>query len=82
MPAETRWTRPRGGFFSWLSLPGGVDAEELARRAAERGVGIVPGSLFFPDGRGRDTVRLSFSLVDEASIEDGIERLASLVQSG
>jgi 2-aminoadipate transaminase len=82
MPAETRWTRPRGGFFSWLTLPGGVDAEELARRAAERGVGIVPGSLFFPDGRGRDTVRLSFSLVDEASIEDGIERLASLVQSG
>ena len=45
----------------------------------ERGVGIVPGTLFFPDGRGADTVRLSFSLVDEAQIDDGIERLASLV---
>ena len=42
-------------------------------------VGIVPGSLFFPDGRGTDQVRLSFSLVDEALIDDGIERLAALV---
>ena len=76
---DSRWTTPRGGFFSWLTLPGGVDAGELAKRAVERRVGIVPGSLFFPDGRGGDNVRLSFSLVDEAQIEDGIERLGSLV---
>ena len=79
LPADARWTRPEGGFFSWLTLPHGVDSTELARRAVERGVGIVPGSLFFPDGRGGDTVRLSFSLVDEAQIDDGIERLGSLL---
>jgi 2-aminoadipate transaminase len=76
---DTQWTTPRGGFFSWLTLPGGVDAGELAKRAVARSVGIVPGSLFFPDGRGADNVRLSFSLVDEAQIEAGIERLGSLV---
>jgi 2-aminoadipate transaminase len=81
MPEEARWTRPQGGFFSWLTLPGGADSEDLARRAVERGVGIVPGTLFFPDGRGTDTVRLSFSLVDEAQIDDGIERLGSLVST-
>jgi 2-aminoadipate transaminase len=79
MPQGAHWTRPRGGFFSWLTLPAGTDAAELALRAGERGVGIVPGSLFFPDGRGRDNVRLSFSMVDEALIADGIERLAALV---
>ena len=79
LPDGTSWTRPEGGFFSWLTLPPGTDAVDLAARAAEHGVGIVPGTLFFADGRGRDTVRLSFSLVDEAQIEDGIERLASLV---
>jgi 2-aminoadipate transaminase len=79
MPDGTHWTRPQGGFFSWLTLPGGADSADLARRAVERGVGIVPGMLFFPDGRGADTVRLSFSLVDEAQIDDGIERLSSLV---
>jgi 2-aminoadipate transaminase len=80
MPPAARWTRPQGGFFSWLTLPKGVDAADLARRAVERGVGIVPGPVFFPDGRGRDNVRLSFSLVGEALIDDGIERLASLVR--
>jgi 2-aminoadipate transaminase len=79
MPDGVRWTRPEGGFFSWLTLPEGADSVDLARRAAERGVGVVPGTLFFPDGRGGDTVRLSFSLVDEAQIDDGIERLASLL---
>jgi 2-aminoadipate transaminase len=58
-----------------------VDSDELAKRAVERGVGIVPGSVFFPDGRGHENVRLSFSMVDETLIDDGIERLASLVRS-
>ena len=79
MPAGTRWTQPRGGFFSWLTLPGGVDSTELAARAAGDGVGIVPGTLFFADGRGDDSVRLSFSMVDESQIDEGVERLASLV---
>jgi 2-aminoadipate transaminase len=79
MPPEARWTFPRGGFFSWLTLPPGVDATDLAGRAVQQGVAIVPGALFFSDGRGRENARLSFSLVDEAVIDDGIERLASLI---
>jgi 2-aminoadipate transaminase len=79
MPEGARWTRPDGGFFTWLTLPGAADSVELARRAAERGVGIVPGTLFFPDGRGTDKVRLSFSMVDVTQIDDGIERLGSLL---
>jgi 2-aminoadipate transaminase len=79
MSDGVRWTRPQGGFFSWLTLPEGCDAVGLAARAAESGVGITPGTLFFPDGRGADNVRLSFSLVDETQIDEGIERLAALV---
>jgi 2-aminoadipate transaminase len=79
MPSGTRWTTPQGGFFTWLTLPDGVDAPALAQRAVESGVGIVPGTLFFPDGRGADNVRLSFSMVDEALIDEGVARLAALV---
>ena len=78
LPDGARWTTPQGGFFSWLTLPG-VDAPDLARRAVEQGVAVIPGTLFFPDGRGADTMRLSFSLVDEARIDEGIERLGSLL---
>jgi len=78
MPDHVRWTSPRGGFFTWLTLPGG-DASSLAATAVTAGVGIVPGSLFYPDGRGNDNVRLSFSLVDESQIAAGIATLATLV---
>ena len=78
MPDHVRWTSPRGGFFTWLTLPGG-DASSLAATAVTAGVGIVPGSLFYPDGRGGDNVRLSFSLVDESQIDSGIATLASLL---
>ena len=77
-PGSAHWTTPRGGFFSWLTLPG-VEAVDLAARAAEQGVAAVPGTLFFPDGRGTESLRLSFSMVDEAEIDDGIARLCALV---
>ncbi len=79
MPQEARWTRPQGGFFSWLTLPSGTDSVDLALRAVERGVGVVPGTLFFADDRGADTVRLSFSMVNIAQIDDGIARLGALL---
>jgi 2-aminoadipate transaminase len=77
MPASVEWTTPRGGFFTWLTLP--VDATEVARRAADKNVGVVPGALFYADGSGADKLRLSFSMVDESQIATGIELLASVV---
>ena len=50
-------------------------------RAAGRedGVAVVPGALFYPDGRGTTNIRLSYSMVDESLIDAGIERLAALL---
>jgi 2-aminoadipate transaminase len=78
MPAGASWTHAEGGFYSWLTIAG-VDSEALAARAADNGVGVVPGTLFYPDGRGAENLRLSFSMVDESLIDEGVERLASLL---
>jgi 2-aminoadipate transaminase len=78
MPAGVQWTTPQGGFFSWVTIPG-VDSTELAGRGAENGVAVTPGALFYPDGRGGENVRLAFSMVDESLIDEGVERLASLL---
>jgi len=78
MPESAHWTTPRGGFFSWLTVAG-VDTVELAGLAVEEGVAAVPGTLFFPDGRGADSLRLSFSLISEEKIDEGIARLGSLL---
>jgi DNA-binding transcriptional MocR family regulator len=80
MPAGASWTRPSGGLFVWLELPGHCDGAELLERAvAQEGVAFVPGAAFHYDGRGRNAVRLSYSLPSEAEIEDGIARLARLI---
>jgi DNA-binding transcriptional MocR family regulator len=80
MPKGVSWTRPDGGLFVWVQLPDGIDAAGLLDRAVkEAGVAFVPGGAFFHDGRGRSTLRLSYSLPNEAEIEDGIARLAKLI---
>ena len=81
MPQGASWTRPRGGFFTWLSLPDGFDSTDFARRAVDRGIAVVPGVPFFPNDRGANNLRLSFSRIDDELIGEGIERLASLVRS-
>jgi DNA-binding transcriptional MocR family regulator len=80
MPSGVSWTRPGGGLFVWAHLPDGIDAASLLDRAVkEAGVAFVPGAAFFHDGRGRNTLRLSYSLAGEAEIEDGIARLSRLI---
>lgn len=80
MPDGVTWTRPEGGFFTWVRLPPAVDSEELARDALGAGVAVVPGLPFYADGRGRDHLRLSFSCVADEDIPEGVERLAVLIR--
>ncbi|MGH2700106.1 MAG: PLP-dependent aminotransferase family protein [Actinomycetota bacterium] len=79
MPGGVSWTSPQGGFFSWLELPDGIDGTAVARRAVQRGVAVVPGAPFFPGPGGENNVRLSFSRVEDDLIDEGIERLASVI---
>ena len=80
LPDGARWSRPHGGYFLWLELPNGVSADELFDRAEAEGVALVKGSDFFlPAGGGESSVRLAYSFVSPAEIEDGIGRLAALV---
>ena len=68
-----RVTRPDGGYFLWAEL-GGVDAGDLLARAEAAGVTFVKGTDF--DG-GPDTLRLAYSFVSPAEIEEGVARLAA-----
>lgn len=81
MPQGVSWTRPEGGMFIWMTLPEGLDAAEILKTAiAEFRIAFVPGSAFFPDRSGRNTLRLSFSSTDEARITEGIRRLGELLR--
>jgi hypothetical protein len=80
MPAGVTWSRPQGGLFAWVTLPEGRDGAGLLQRSLEQAnVAFVPGGAFFFDGRGRNTLRLSYSMPGEAAIDRGISALARLI---
>lgn len=80
MPKGIEWTRPEGGMFVWLTLPSHMNARDLLERAIEHEkVAFVPGAAFFADGSNANSLRLSFSCTDPATIDDGIARLARVI---
>ncbi|HYT76382.1 MAG TPA: PLP-dependent aminotransferase family protein [Vicinamibacterales bacterium] len=70
------WPKPKGGFFLWLTLPKEVDADRMLARAIDEGVVYVAGEAFYVDGRGKNTMRLSFSAPTHERIDAGVNRLA------
>lgn len=81
-PAGTgvRWSWPEGGFFVWLELPPHVDSRDIYPDAVANGVTYVDGPVCFPDGGGKNYVRLCFSYCDDAQLREGIRRLAEVVK--
>jgi 2-aminoadipate transaminase len=72
---DARFVEPEGGYFLWVELPRGTDVGALFDAAAARGVQFVKGTDFMLDG-GESSLRLAYSGVTSAEIEEGVTRLA------
>jgi 2-aminoadipate transaminase len=81
MPAGTTWTIPAGGFYSWLTLPHGLDATAMLPRAVASLVAYVPGTGFYVDGQGRHNMRLSYCYPEPDRIREGVRRLAAVIEA-
>jgi 2-aminoadipate transaminase len=82
MPDGTSWTAPRGGFFTWLTAPAGIDTVALSRAARARKVAYVPGRPFYPGEGGAAQLRLAYSRVEDHLIDEGARRLGALIREG
>ena len=80
MPEGVHWTRPQGGLFLFLTLPEGFDAVKFYDQALDAGVAYVAGEFFYPDRRGKNTMRLNFSFMNQDRMTEGIKLLASLLR--
>jgi 2-aminoadipate transaminase len=78
-PAEATWTEPEGGLFIWATLPDYIDTGDLLAKALRADVAFVPGQAAYVDGRGRNSMRLNFSGVDETEIREGIRRIGEVI---
>lgn len=74
-----------GGYFIWFDLPEGMVAEVVAAKAQEKENLIVAhGNLFEVNGdadvKFDESVRVCFAWEDEECLEEGIKRLARVVE--
>lgn len=78
---ECSWTKPVGGFYTWVTLPEGLNARSMLPRAVKAQVAYVSGTAFYYDGRGTDHMRLSFCYPEPDRIREGVRRLAGVVNA-
>ena len=77
---ECQVTPLSGGGSCWVQLPDNILATELAERAAERGVLIEPGDVFFQSERpAGNFVRLGFQSIHARVIDKGIATMAQVM---
>lgn len=77
---DLSWTEPNGGLFIWVTLPEEMDSEVLFDKALDEKVAFVPGHNFYVNDGGRNTMRLSYSLLTPERIEEGIGRLGTVIK--
>jgi 2-aminoadipate transaminase len=78
-PAQVAWTRPEGGMFIWVTLPGHIDSMKLLDEAVAQNVAFVPGAPFYANTPESNTLRLSFVTVPPEKIREGIAKLGKLI---
>lgn len=76
---QAHWTEPTGGFYTWVTLPSGLDAQAMLPRAVKELVAYVPGTAFYADGGGHQHLRLSYCYPPVERIVEGVRRLANVV---
>ena len=76
---EVKWTKPEGGLFLWVTLPSTIDTDELFPKAIEKKVAYIAGSSFYFDNPQRNALRLNFSFSTPEQIDEGVKRLASVI---
>jgi 2-aminoadipate transaminase len=80
MPEGIKWTKPKGGLFLWLTTPECLDCQDFFEDAVKEKVAFVPGTSFFAEGGGHNTMRLNFSNATPEKINEGIGRLAKVIK--
>lgn len=79
-PPDVTYTRPDGGMFVWVTLPGGFSSMDLFDIAIKDNVAFVPGNPFYTDGGGSNSMRLNYSNASDDVIVEGIRRLGHAIQ--
>jgi DNA-binding transcriptional MocR family regulator len=76
LEGEVDASEPLGGNNLWLTFRRRIDERALYAEALRQGMSFTPGHSVLAEESQRASMRLSFSLVDEETLDEGIRRLA------
>lgn len=74
-----QWTSPDGGLNLWVQLPEDHSTDLLLPRAVANSISFVPGQICDPLNQPSAWIRLSYSYMNEIHLQEGIEKLITLV---
>ncbi|HEY9658956.1 MAG TPA: PLP-dependent aminotransferase family protein, partial [Allocoleopsis sp.] len=79
-PAETRVSRPNGGYVLWLQLPDEFDAMLLYEEALNANISIAPGVMFSLSGNYHNCLRLNAGIPWTETIDQAMQQLGYLTK--
>ena len=74
-----KWNNPTGGYYIWLDFLEEVPVEKLFKAALNKGLLLNTGNIYHVSKI--NSLRLSFSYIDEESIMPSIKELSGIVRS-
>lgn len=83
LPPYVKWNYPTSGMFVWVELPRTMDATSVLKAAVEtENVAFSPGAIFCATDstHARHCLRLSFASCAPEKIEEGVRRLARVIE--
>ncbi len=80
-PANTRISRPAGGYFLWLQLPGALDSLHFFSLALAAGISIAPGPIFSATQDFRHCIRLNYGYPWGREMEQAMQTLGEIAHT-
>jgi DNA-binding transcriptional MocR family regulator len=80
LPGEYHVDPPQGGHHLWVTLTRPLDERALYAEAVRGGMAFTPGGAVTVERRTQTSLRLSFSLLDPAELDEGVRRLARAIR--
>lgn len=77
---EVTVPEPHGGHNLWLTFRRQIDERMLFAEALRNRVGFTPGRALRPEQSSQSSLRLSFPMLDEERLDEGVRRLAVAIR--
>ncbi|GCF92539.1 aminotransferase [Enterococcus florum] len=79
-PKTVSYSRPEGGMFIWIEVPGIDSTQDLFDRCIQNNVAFVPGEPFYCQEIVPGTFRLNYSNMPAEQIDLGMKRLGEAIR--